>query len=463
MTVEVIERPGADDTAFFGHPRGLGWLSFTEVWERFSYYGMQALLVLYMTHRLLLPGHVEHVLGFAAFRAAIEGVSGHLSVQALSSAIFGLYAGLVWVTPIFGGLLADRLTGRTVAIIGGGLLMAAGHFLMAFDETFLIALLCLLLGVGAFKGNLASQVGSLYAAGDPRAASAFQIYYLGIQIAVIITPLVCGTLGEVYGWHWGFGAAGVGMVAGLGVYLTGRRWLPPEPSSRHQARGRGPAPKARLSADDSRRILILVALLPVLAVAQIISNQIANAYVIWAEASVNLRLLGAAVPITWLQSIDAFATATMIPLSLVFWTWWSKRRPEPDEMTKMVIGSGLMALAPLALVAASLVAAQGGHRAGLGWVVAFEILTNLGWANFQPVGMSLYARSAPKAIAYTVIGIFYIQIFLSNMLVGWLGEFLERMTAANFWLLHAGLTAGAALILLACRGPVSRALAPPPC
>ena len=151
---------GGDDRAFFGHPRGLGWLSYAEFWERFSYYGMQALLVLYMTHRLLQPGHVEHVFGFAAFRSMLEAVYGRLSTQALGSVIFGLYAGLVYVTPIAGGLLADRVLGRTRTVVLGASLMAAGHFLMASESAFLLALLCLLLGAGCFKGNLAAQIGS---------------------------------------------------------------------------------------------------------------------------------------------------------------------------------------------------------------------------------------------------------------------------------------------------------------
>ena len=446
----------SDDTAVLGHPRGLGWLSFTEVWERFSYYGMQALLVLYMTHRLLLPGHVEHVLGFGGFRAAIEAIYGRLSAQALGSAIFGLYAGFVWMTPILGGLLADRVTGRTRTIVAGALLMALGHFLMAFEQSFLIALLCLLIGVGCFKGNLASQVSSLYAPGDPRAASAFQIYYLGINLAVIVTPLVCGTLGEVYGWHWGFGAAGIGMVVGLFLYLYARRWLPPEPPIRRAAGH----PRTVLAPAEVTRVAILVALLPVLAVAQISANQIANAYVIWAEGSLRLSLFGHAIPVTWLQSLDAFAVVSMIPLSLVFWRWWAKRRPEPDEMTKITIGAWIMVLAPLVLAAASWNVAATGHRVGLGWAVVFEVFTNLGWVNVAPVCLSLYARSAPKPIAATIVGVFYLQLFMSNMLVGWLGGFLDRMSGANFWMLHAALTAGAALILLAVRRPVGRALAP---
>ena len=220
------------DDPILGHPRGLIWLCFAEFWERFSYYGMQALLVLYMVHRLLLPGHVESVAGFSPFRAAIESVYGPLSTQALASAIFGLYAGLVYLTPIGGGLLADRVLGRTRTVTIGALLMALGHFLMAFDASFLAALLCLLIGVGCFKGNIATQVGELYGPGDTRRADAFQLYLFLIQLAVIVAPIVCGTLGELYDWHWGFAAAGVGMVVGGAIYLKGRPHFPPEAPAR---------------------------------------------------------------------------------------------------------------------------------------------------------------------------------------------------------------------------------------
>src|ERR1700710_572305 len=164
------------DRAFLGHPAGLGWLAFTEFWERFSYYGMSSLLVLYLTHWLLLPGHVEHVLGFTIFRHAIEYFSGPLSPRALASAITGLYGGLVYLTPLGGGYLADRFLGRTTAITIGAILMAMGHFLMAFEATFLLAIACLLFGVGFFKGNIASQVGDLYKAGDQRRADAYQVF-----------------------------------------------------------------------------------------------------------------------------------------------------------------------------------------------------------------------------------------------------------------------------------------------
>ena len=177
---------------FFGHPRGLWYLAFTEAWERFSYYGMQSLLVLYMVKYLLLPGRIEHIAAFESVRRLYFGLEG----QALASAIFGTYTAIVYFTPIFGGFLADRLLGRRRTVLLGALTMAAGHFLMAFEAAFLFALLCLILGCGMFKGNIASQVGSLYKPEDLRRADAFQIFYLGINAGVIASPLIVGTLGE---------------------------------------------------------------------------------------------------------------------------------------------------------------------------------------------------------------------------------------------------------------------------
>jgi POT family proton-dependent oligopeptide transporter len=445
------------DKAFLGHPRGLAWLSFSEVWERFSYYGMQALLVLYMTHYLLLPGHVEHVAGFGPFRAAIESAYGPLSPQALASAIFGLYAGFVYLTPILGGILADRVIGRTNTIIVGALLMTAGHFLMAFEVSFLPAMFCLLIGIGCFKGNIATQVGELYAPGDPRRADAFQIYMLGIQLAVIVSPLVCGTLGEVYGWHWGFGAAGVGMLIGLTTYLAGRPWLPPEPKI---ARGTARVPRAPLLPGEGRTIVVLALIVPVLAVASVGNQEIFNAYLVWGEANYQLVFFGKTMPITWLVSFDAiFSTVTLL-LAVMFWRWWSKRWKEPNEMTKLTIGIVIAALAPLTLATASAIVATTGQKVGLGWAVAFELLNDFGFANFFPVGLALFSRAAPKALGGMMIGVFYLHLFIGNMLVGWLGGLLERMSGTSFWLMHAGLIAGAAVVLVVVRSAAGRVLAP---
>src|SRR6185369_15755242 len=218
----------AAEAELFGHPRGLAFLFTTEMWERFSYYGMRALLVLYMTKHLLAPEHAGNVFGLTGLKSAHEAVFGPLDLQPLSSQIYGLYTALVYLTPIFGGLLADRVLGQRRTVILGAILMAIGHFMMAVEPLFLFALGALILGNGAFKPNISTQVGGLYAPGDPRRDRAFSIFYVGINLGAFLAPLVCGTLGEELGWHYGFTAAGLGMTAGLIIYLGGSRLLPGE-------------------------------------------------------------------------------------------------------------------------------------------------------------------------------------------------------------------------------------------
>jgi POT family proton-dependent oligopeptide transporter len=462
MTVaEATPPPDAaaspEDRAFLGHPKGLGFLAFAEGWERFSYYGMQALLVIYMTDQLLRPGHVENVAGFGPFRGAIEAVYGPLSAPALASVIFGLYAGLVYLTPILGGILADRLLGRTRTITIGALLMAAGHFLMAFDFSFLIALLCLLVGVGCFKGNIATQVGELYGPGDRRRASAFQIFLLAVSIAVIVAPLVCSTLGEKVAFHWGFGAAGVGMLIGLAIYLRGRRWLPADTVAR---RGKAKAEPVPMVRGDGKRIAVLVLLLPLLVLSAVGNQQIQNAYLVWGRANYDLVFFGQSMPVGWLVSLDAFISTGTIFLSLLFWRWWAARRREPDEITKLTIGTVISALAPLILALASWHAAATGQKIGIGWGFAFHIVNNIGFANVFPIGIALYSRASPRAVAGTMIGVYYLHLFACNMLIGRLGGFLEAMEPGRFWLMHAGLIAAGAAGLLVVRSIAGRILAP---
>jgi POT family proton-dependent oligopeptide transporter len=444
------------DTAFLGHPSGLGWLSGSEFWERFSYYGMQTLLVLYMTHYLLQPGHVEHIWGFVPFRGMIESFYGPLSPAAMASVIYGLYAGLVYLTPLGGGLLADRLTGRTAAVTLGALLMAAGHFLMAFEVSFLVALLCLLIGVGCFKGNIAAQVGDLYAEDDPRRADAFQIYYLAIQIAVIISPLVCSTLGETVGWHWGFGAAGVGMLIGLAIYLIGRPALPKE-----RRRGGEKIARPPLTARDMRAVVLLSLLIVPLAVALIGNQEMFNAYLIWAQAHFQTHFFGMNMPIGWIISLDAIISTATIAGSVMFWRWYGTRWAEPDEITKVTIGVGISALAPLTLAAASMVVAATGRPVSLGWALAFHLLNDIGFSNVLPVALALYTRAAPKGLEGLMIAVYYLQFFLGNMLVGYVGSLYEAMAPANFWLLHVALMLLAGAVLLAVRRFAGKVLAPP--
>jgi POT family proton-dependent oligopeptide transporter len=444
-TILIAANAAAEtDHAFLGHPRGLAYLAFTEAWERFSYYGMQTLLVLYMVRQLLLPGHIERIAGFTGFRAVIEhAYGGALSTIALSSAIFGLYTGLVYLTPIAGGIIADRWLGRTRTITLGALLMAAGHFLMAFDVSFLIALLCLLTGVGCFKGNLASQIGALYAPSDLRRADAYQIYYLFISGAVIVAPLIAGTLGELYGWHYGFGAAGVGMLISLAIYRSGRRWLPAE---RTATRARSIA-RPRLSRQERSVVIVLILLLPVLAIGTVGNQQIFNAYLLWVPNHVDMVFFGRTMPTTWLITVDAVVSIVGLLATVAFWRLWSKRFREPSEIIKMTLGFAFSVGALLSLTGAAAIAISG-RKASIGWVLAFEVLNSIGFANVLPVGLALYARASPKAVAGTMIGVYFLHLFMTNNLVGWLGGLLERLPGPQFWALHAALVGTAGVLTL---------------
>jgi POT family proton-dependent oligopeptide transporter len=291
----------------------------------------------------------------------------------------------------------------------------------------------LLTGVGCFKGNLASQVGALYATGDNRRADAFQIYYIFINAAVVVSPLVTGTLGEKVGWHWGFGAAGVGMVIGLIIYLWGRRHLPPDSPvvEKHQ--------KAKLTRREKMGIVALLLLLPVLTIAVIPNQQIFNAYLIWAQDHANLVFFGQRMPTSWLITLDSIVSLSFLFLAVIFWRLWSRKFREPVEITKIAIGSVIAVTGMLSLAAGAAIAAQSGAKVSIGWLIGFHVLNSAGFANIFPVSLALYARVAPPALSATIIGVYYLAFFAGNNLVGVIGGFLEKMPATQFWLLHAGL------------------------
>jgi len=444
----------------FGHPVGLGYLVFAEAWERFSYYGMQALLVLYLTKQLLLVGHIENVAGFDGFKEVVGAINsffrfllGRGAGEALSTpiaigaAITGAYSGLVYLTPLFGGFIADRFIGRTAAVTLGAILMVLGHFLMAFEVSFVAAITCLVLGVGFFKGNIASQVGELYKAGDPRRAFAFQTFLLGVQIAVIVAPLVCGFLGEKVAWHWGFGAAGVGMTVGLAVYLSGRKYLPPDRVlDRRKLAGQAPAPK--LVARDWATIGVLILLVPLLSLTALGNQEIFNAYLLWGDKNFQLTFFGFTMPTSSLVSLDAFVSMITMLSVMAFWRWYGAKRREPDEIFKIVIGALISAAAPLLLALASAEAALTHERVSLAWGLGFHIVNDIGFAMVFPVGLALFSRVAPKGTAGVIIGVYYVHLFICNGATGYLAGLIETMDGFSFWAMHAGLIALGGAIML---------------
>ncbi len=426
----------------FGHPRGLVVLAGTELWERISFHGMQALLTLYMVGQLFKPGHVEKIVGFAGFRSTIEAVTGPLSTQALASQVFGLYVGLVAFTPVIGGWLGDRWLGRKGAVTLGALLMTAGHFCMAFDQSFLLAMLLLIIGAGALRGNLVPQVGELYPLEDTRRDTAFQLYYSMVNLGAFIAPVVTGALAQAFSWHFGFGFAGVGMLVGLIIYLTGQRWVRPVIVADTKAA------KSPLTTAERRRVFALLALVPVGALFWIAQSQIWNTYNLWVRDHIQLHLGSVLVPVPWLQAIDGLSPFICLPPMLMIWRWQASRGREPSLFTKAGIGCLIFAVSTLWLAGASLVT-DGAGRSPLAWAIVFHFASNLGWLYFTPTMYAIFTRSAPPSIVATLVGVNMSSTFLGSIISGRLGGLYEVLTPAQFWTLHAGLVGlGGAIFLL---------------
>jgi POT family proton-dependent oligopeptide transporter len=446
--IPLGERP---ERTFFGHPFGLAYLAFTEAWERFSYYGMAALLVLYMLNQLLLPGHVEHVVGFAAFRGLIEGAFGPLSTQALASQIFGLYSGFVYFTPVIGGWLGDRI-GQRSAVVLGALSMAGGHLAMTFDQSFLVALLLLIIGSGLLKGNISAQVGSVYPPEDEaRRTRGFAIFSTAINFGAVTGPLLCGYLGAHYGWHVGFGAAALFMLGALAVYLSGYRHLP--------ARVERKAVSAdRLTSADRMAIAALIATMAITVFAYVAYYQLANVLPVWLQEHANLDAGAFQIPIPWFYSIDPLASILSVPLLFGLWNWQARvMGHEPSALTKIAIGSFISGGANLILVAGIMLSPG---RALWLWPVLYCAVQGVAFMYFWPTLLALVSRAAPPKVNATMMGVCFLTLFVANNLIGRIGTYYEKMTPIAFWTLHAAIGATGGLLLLLFGRTLGRILEP---
>lgn len=401
---------------WFGQPRGLTILFLTEMWEKFSFFGMRALQIYYMTKEL------------------------HYT-QAFSSLVFGAYAAGVYLTPIFGGLIADRWLGRRRAVVIGGALMALGHFMMAFEALFFPAMVVIALGNGLFLPNLPSQVPLLYPKGDPRAGAAFNVYYVGINLGAFLAPLICGTLGELYGWHYGFGAAGVGMCLGLAIYLLGGKYLPAEAS-----RTTAPAPHA--AADDGRgNIPLLIAVALAVMLFRIAYEQTGNTFAVWADTAVERQAFGWTIPVTWFQSLNPMFVFLISPLLVRLWTARAARGYAVPALRRMSMGAVGVGAA-YAMLAALIIAGGGGaHAIGWLWMVAFFAIFTLAELYILPVGLGLFASLAPRRYAATTIAAWFFCSFTGNLLSGVIGAVWERFTPQGFFSMMAAICVVSGLVL----------------
>jgi POT family proton-dependent oligopeptide transporter len=422
----------------FGHPRGLTVLATTEMWERFSFYGMQAILLLYMTKYLLLPEHARHVIGLEAFRSGLEAVVGKLTDLAFAAQTYGLYSGMVYLTPLVGAWLGDRVLGRTRTVTIGCLLMAAGHLAMASEVLFLGALTLLILGAGCLLGNMMAQVGLLYSAEDERRTRAFGVYLITLNIGALVAPLVIGTLGEKVSWHWGFGAAGIGMLIGLATYLLGRRHLPPDTISER-------GPKVRLTRGEWRRVgAILLLLFGPYMLYYTVTNQSYGIMYVWADSHVDRTILGFEAPVTWIGIFDGLATITGVWLGNRLALALQRRGRDWGDMTKFALGASGVALAWLfAFGIARLPITP------LGLWLSFYVLQDFSYgALIEPPIGALVSRDSPPSVVSMMMAMYRASQACAYFLAGWLDRYYEPMGAAAFFLFTAAMAAVSALAII---------------
>ncbi len=422
-----------DEKRFFGHPRGLSTLFFTEMWERFSYYGMRGFLILYLTKAL----------GFTDQHAGLA---------------YGNYVSSVWLTPIIGGFIADRWLGQYRSVLIGGMIIALGHFTLAFHGlSFLyIGLTLIVLGTGLLKPNISTMVGSLYEPGDDRRDAGFSIFYMGINLGAFLGPLIAGKLAEGVDWHLGFACAGVGMVFGLIQYVVGRQRLQPaidRLAAQKAARvaadptgGKGP-----LTAEDWRRIWAVVVLFVFASLFWGAYEQAGSTLNLFADRYVHLEFLGVKLYASWFVSIQA---AFVIILSPIFaWLWVKLGARQPSSPAKFALALVFVGIAFVLLIPAGSLA-QGGVKVSPLWLVGAYFIQELGELCLSPVGLSLVTKLAPVRFISLVMGIFFLSNAAGNWLAGWSARFISTVPLVTLFAVTAAVTLGAGFVLFLLLRPI---------
>ncbi len=432
---------------FLGHPRGLFYLFSTELWERYAYYGMIALLTLYMVNHLFLPGHVEHVLGYVTIKRGLEWAFGPLSTQGLASQIYGIYGFLVYFAPLLGGIVADQILGQRKAVLVGAILLSAGYFMMSVESLFFFSIPMVFVGNGLFKPNISTQVGNLYAHGDPRHDRAFSIFYVGINIGGVLGPAICGTLGEEVAWPYGFIAAGIGIAFGAAIYLFGQRDLPPDALTKAREQKTVHAP---FTPGDWKAVWVLILLSLLNSFLWGVWYLQFNIMTLWADKNTerHIAMFDFTVPTTWFQMVNGIFIFALTPLVTTIWARQALRAKEPNSAAKMGIGGILLGLAFLfMLVPVALLSP--GTKTSMLWLIVFYAIYTAGELYFSPIGLALVTKVAPKRIVSMMMGFWLLSYAVGSFEAGWLGSYWEKMSMSSFFLAAAAIPAIAGVVMLA--------------
>lgn len=410
--------------SWFGHPRGLTILFLTEMWSEFSFFGMRTLLVYYMTQQLLIS-------------------------QQHSSLIYGLYSSFAYLTPLLGGIVSDRWLGRRTTVLLGGGIMAAGHFMMAFAATFYPALALIGLGNGLLLPSLSSQINGLYADSDPRKASAYNIYYVGVNIGGFLAPFACGTVGELFGWQWGFTLAGIGMVAGLIIYVLGTPFLPPEQGAPKRAGAQQRAYDGKPERLERDTLLILAAIVLLVVIYRSAYEQVGNTVALWAEHGVDRAVGPWTIPMTWFQALNPLGIFLFTPAIVARWTRRARKGKDRSAVAKMATGAVILALSYLMLSVVALHASATGMRASWLWLALFFFTFTVGELFILPVGLGLFGRIGPEKYAASMIAAWFAAACFGNLGAGFLGTLWSAVPPWRFFALVAAVAAVAGGLLLA--------------
>ena len=428
-----------DDRGFFGHPRGLSTLFFTEMWERFSYYGMRAFLILYMVAPASAGG-----LGFADADAA---------------SIYGTYTGSVWAMAILGGLVADRVLGQYRSALAGGVVIALGHFALAFKALpfFYGGLTLIAIGTGLLKPNVSTLVGSLYEEGDVRRDAGFSLFYMGINLGASIGPIIAGYLAQRVDWHIGFACAGVGMTLGVVQYVLGRGRLQAAVdrlAKRPRASTSGGGPVAFTAAEWKRMGAIVIFFL----VASLFwgaYEQAGSTLNLFADRYTRLEMFGVSFPSSWFQSVPPVFVIILAPVFA--WLWIRLGPREPSVPAKFAIGVLFMGLAFLILVPAGATAqSAAGVRVSPWWLIATYFVSELGELCVSPVGLSVVTKLAPARILGLMMGVWFLSNAAGNKLAGWAASFFSTTPLVTLFGVVAAVLIVASVVMFVLVYPIRR-------
>jgi proton-dependent oligopeptide transporter, POT family len=427
---------------WFGHPRGLSTLFFTEMWERFSYYGMRALLILYMVAPPTQGG-----LGFSTVR---------------SGSIYGWYTSSVYAMSLLGGLVADKLLGLYRSVLLGGIIIALGHFSMAYpsQQTFFLGLILIVFGTGLLKPNVSSMVGTLYNRADHRRDAGFSVFYMGINLGAFIAPLICGPLGQRVNWHWGFGAAGIGMTIGVIQYVLTNRYIVGADAPRtdvaiaREEQASGAKPKEPFTSAEWKRVAVIGILFVFSALFWMAFEQAGSSLNLFADRYTDLHMFGFNVPASTLQSLQPLFIIILAP---VFgWIWLSLGKREPSSPAKFALALILVGLGMLLLVPASAMAQSQGIKVSPFWLVGVYLLHTVGELCLSPVGLSIVTKLAPPRIVGIMMGVWFLSIAAGNKAAGFAAGLFDTLPLPKLFGSVGIMTIVAGLILFMLLVPIKK-------